>query len=72
MPGNGDLQMRATAVYHYADNGIVDSTKIPIGEQTPIACVSSYYDPTTKEKADASNNGKVYDFPGRLRVVLRI
>lgn len=65
MPKNGDLQMRATAVYHYADNGIVDSTKIPIGEQTPIACVSSYYDPTTKTTADASNNGKVYNFPGR-------
>ena len=65
MPKNGDLKMRATAVYHYADNGIVDSTKIPIGEQTPIACVSSYYDPTTKTTADASNNGKVYNFPGR-------
>ena len=65
MPKNGDLQMRATAVYHYADNGIVDSTKIPIGKQTPIACVSSYYDPTTKTTADASNNGKVYNFPGR-------
>ncbi|GDZ93682.1 hypothetical protein PA905_15220 [Planktothrix agardhii CCAP 1459/11A] len=66
MPGNGDLQMRATAVYHYADNGI-DLNKTPIIdiEQTPIACVSSYYDPTTKTTADASNNGKVYNFPGR-------
>ncbi|WP_254032159.1 hormogonium polysaccharide biosynthesis protein HpsA [Planktothrix agardhii] len=71
MPKNGDLKMRATAVYHYADNGIVDSTKIPIGEQTPIACVGSYYDPTTKTTADASNasnNGKVYNFPGRPSV----
>ena len=66
MPKNGDLKMRATAVYHYADNGI-DLNKTPIIdiEQTPIACVSSYYDPTTKTTADASNNGKVYNFPGR-------
>ncbi|MBW4668688.1 MAG: hormogonium polysaccharide biosynthesis protein HpsA [Cyanomargarita calcarea GSE-NOS-MK-12-04C] len=35
----GDLLMRATAVYHYVDN---------FGNaQTPIACVSSYYDPTS-------------------------
>ncbi|PMB49756.1 hypothetical protein CEN39_20335 [Fischerella thermalis CCMEE 5201] len=34
----GDLLMRATAVYHYKDNyGTA---------QTPIACVSTYYDPT--------------------------
>ena len=63
-----DLQMRATAVYHYADNGI-DLNKTPIDiEQTPIACVSSYYDPTTKTTADASNNGKVYNFPPRPSV----
>ncbi len=68
MPKNGDLKMRATAVYHYADNGIVDSTKIPIGEQTPIACVSSNYDPTTSETATASDNGDVYNFPGRPSV----
>ncbi|MBH8555072.1 hypothetical protein I8751_22525 [Nostocaceae cyanobacterium CENA357] len=66
----GDLLMRATAVYHY---------KISNGtDQTPIACVSSYYDPTTdvtsKNKSGLpwnaatggkSNNGIVYDFPGR-------
>jgi hypothetical protein len=68
MPKNGGLKMRATAVYHYADNGIVDSNKIPIGEQTPIACVSSNYDPTTKTTADASNNGNVYNFPPRPSV----
>ncbi|MGE5655420.1 MAG: hormogonium polysaccharide biosynthesis protein HpsA [Actinomycetota bacterium] len=33
-----DLRMRATAVYHYAQNADAD--------QKPIACVSSYYDPT--------------------------
>ncbi|AFZ27658.1 hypothetical protein Cylst_5658 [Cylindrospermum stagnale PCC 7417] len=34
----GDLLMRATAVYHFSDNAGI--------AQTPIACVSSYYDPT--------------------------
>jgi hypothetical protein len=68
MSKNGDLKMRATAVYHYADNGIVDTNKIPIGEQTPIVCVSSNYDPTTKTTADASNNGNVYNFPSRPSV----
>jgi len=36
------LLMRATAVYHYANNA--STTTNPI--QKPIACVSSYYDPT--------------------------
>lgn len=69
----GDLLMRATAVYHY---------KIDSGtDQDPIACVSSYYDPTNettvKNKVNVnggygvdttngrSNNGVVYNFPGR-------
>lgn len=86
----GDLLMRATAVYHY---------KITHGtDQTPIACVSSYYDPTnnitSRNKSGLtvtvppvppattpttatvnlpwnaatggrSNNGIVYNFPGR-------
>ena len=72
----GDLLMRATAVYHY---NISNGTN-----QTPIACVSSYYDPTNATTAKnkfalsqydvgygvdnvngKSNNGVVYDFPGR-------
>jgi len=69
----GDLLMRATAVYHYKVNHGRD--------QTPIACVSSYYDPsnatTAKNKINIdvgygvdttngkSNNGIVYPFPGR-------
>ncbi|MBU7582206.1 MAG: hormogonium polysaccharide biosynthesis protein HpsA [Nostoc sp. TH1S01] len=69
----GDLLMRATAVYHYkVDYGT---------DQEPIACVSSYYDSTdsTTEKNKVnkdggygidttngrSNNGVVYDYPGR-------
>jgi hypothetical protein len=43
------LQMRATAVYHYQDDSY-DPTK-PSEYQTPIACVSSYYDPTSETTA---------------------
>ncbi|MDZ8188356.1 MAG: hormogonium polysaccharide biosynthesis protein HpsA [Nostoc sp. ChiSLP02] len=67
----GDLLMRATAVYHY---------KIDYGvDQEPISCVSSYYDPsdenTAKNKINKdggygvdttngrSNNGVVYNYP---------
>jgi hypothetical protein len=73
--GKGSLLMRATAVYHYADNSG--------NAQTPIACVSSYYDPTSVMTAQnakdlpvsanpevlngippgKSNNGVVYDSP---------
>ncbi|MBD1806889.1 hypothetical protein H6F98_15690 [Microcoleus sp. FACHB-SPT15] len=65
----GDLQMRATAVYHYVDNRVEQEGDPP--NQTPIACVSSYYDPTNAETATdinaggKSNNGKVYNYPGR-------
>ncbi|MFB2772964.1 hormogonium polysaccharide biosynthesis protein HpsA [Pelatocladus sp. BLCC-F211] len=47
----GDLLMRATAVYHYKDNSGT--------AQTPIACVSSYYDPTdaTTNKNKTAING---------------
>ncbi|MEA5598948.1 hormogonium polysaccharide biosynthesis protein HpsA [Rivularia sp. UHCC 0363] len=49
----GDLLMRATAVYHYKDN----SGK----EQTPMACVSSYYDPTNANTAQ--NNSAAWKNP---------
>jgi hypothetical protein len=42
----GDLQMRATVVYHYTQNSSAQETKIDPA-MTPIACVSSYYDPST-------------------------
>jgi len=65
----GDLQMRATVVYHYT-NGDGDE---------PIACISSYYDPTNPTTATnsdivdvtngipegASNNGINYGVPAR-------
>ncbi|MEG4045002.1 hormogonium polysaccharide biosynthesis protein HpsA [Microcoleus sp. Pol17_C1] len=49
----GDLRMRATAVYHYADNGYnpdaITGTAQP--DQKPYACVSSYYDPSNASTA---------------------
>ncbi|WP_422665635.1 hormogonium polysaccharide biosynthesis protein HpsA [Anabaena sp. PCC 7938] len=39
------LRMRATAVYHYKSTGYNEDTPIP------IACVSSYYDPTSENLA---------------------
>jgi len=43
----GDLLMRATAVYHYRD----DDGDNQGDYQEPIACVSSYYDPSTETTA---------------------
>jgi hypothetical protein len=49
-PGNGqagqkgDLLMRASAVYHYARN--TDANELTSNQQTPIACISSYYNPS--------------------------
>jgi hypothetical protein len=45
----GDLLMRATAVYHYVDSSL-NPGDTP-DKQQPIACVSSYYDPTNKDTA---------------------
>ncbi|MEA5551286.1 hormogonium polysaccharide biosynthesis protein HpsA [Anabaena cylindrica UHCC 0172] len=39
------LRMRATAVYHYKSTGYNEDTPVP------IACVSSYYDPTSENLA---------------------
>ncbi|MEP6490563.1 hormogonium polysaccharide biosynthesis protein HpsA [Microcoleus vaginatus] len=46
----GDLRMRATVVYHYAQ---ASSPPVAKGEfnDTPVACVSSYYDPSTASTA---------------------
>jgi hypothetical protein len=57
----GDLVMRATAVYHFNDNAYNPGT--PTTYQTPIACVSSYYNPTSSTTAAASNNGVSYAKP---------
>lgn len=54
----GDLIMRATAVYHYRESsypnssGTVTTYPDPLSlAQKPIACVSSYYNPTTSTTA---------------------
>jgi type II secretory pathway pseudopilin PulG len=66
----GDLRMRATAVYHYAQNGY-DKAELalkPAGTQptqTPIACVSSYYDPSTD--STARNIDPLPDVSGVIR-----
>jgi hypothetical protein len=52
----GDLLMRATAVYHYT-SGATSSTTAQHTDREPIACVSSYYDPSVKSFVDANNNG---------------
>jgi type II secretory pathway pseudopilin PulG len=50
----GDLVMRATAVYHYAQSAD-DPTTPTVEEQVPIACISSYYDPSTPQTAENRN-----------------
>ncbi|PHM06225.1 hypothetical protein CK516_35130 [Nostoc sp. 'Peltigera malacea cyanobiont' DB3992] len=52
--------MRATAVYHYQSTGYNQATP------TPIACISSFYDPTNSTKAKNLNSlpsvtGFIYD-----------
>jgi|JFJP01.1.fsa_nt_gi Tfp pilus assembly protein PilX len=54
-PTKGDLQMRATVVYHYAQSSFSKELSEEANlkgvwtnvKQTPIACVSNYYDPST-------------------------
>ena len=43
----GDLRMRATVVYHYADTPPAKGKS----NDKPLACVSSYYDPSTASTA---------------------
>jgi hypothetical protein len=66
----GDLRMRASAVYHYADDGF-DATALasaPAGtqpDQTPFACVSSYYDPSDASTARNITTGTLPDVSGQ-------
>lgn len=67
----GDLVMRATAVYHYRDNGYRPDPNNPNlypvptnAPQTPIACVSSYYDPSTDVTARNAGGSGVWQPPG--------
>ncbi|UNU26279.1 hormogonium polysaccharide biosynthesis protein HpsA [Microcoleus vaginatus] len=52
--GKGDLRMRATAIYHYANNPSDQAGKLA---DTPLACVSSYYDPSYRY----SKGGTLFD-----------
>ncbi|TAE98090.1 MAG: hypothetical protein EAZ78_24790 [Oscillatoriales cyanobacterium] len=61
----GDLRMRATAIYHYADNPSDQRTENPsstpvtlVRADSPLACVSSYYDPSYRYKNAA---GTLFD-----------
>ncbi|NEO80897.1 hormogonium polysaccharide biosynthesis protein HpsA [Moorena sp. SIO4G3] len=56
-----DLLMRASAVYHYTENPEKDNPEKENFDQEPIACVSSYYDPTDEQSAQ--NNVDYYNFP---------
>jgi len=64
----GDLQMRATVVYHYKSSEGKD--------QTPIACISSYYNNTDDWTADNANgisdNGVNYPVPARATTDARL
>jgi type II secretory pathway pseudopilin PulG len=53
----GDLRMRASAVYHYANSGFNDTDPVP--DQIPFACVSSYYDPSNASTARNINTGNL-------------
>jgi len=63
----GDLRMRASAVYHYADNGFDPRALAPGTQpnQTPIACVSSYYDPSNASTARNITTGGLPDVSGQ-------
>jgi hypothetical protein len=66
----GDLRMRATAVYHYANNAFdpVALEAAPPGTQpvqTPFACVSSYYDPSNAYTARNISTGGLPDVSGQ-------
>ncbi|GGA38100.1 hypothetical protein CYANOKiyG1_56180 [Okeania sp. KiyG1] len=69
------LRMRATAVYHYAEEDTQEAGNPDNTAQTPFACISNYYDPTDdisalnqdglpwNEDVDGrSNNGIVYNY----------
>ncbi|MFN6496528.1 MAG: hormogonium polysaccharide biosynthesis protein HpsA [Nostoc sp. DedQUE01] len=60
----GDLVMRATAVYHYNFDSYAPTASTADDYQAPMACVSSYYDPTNKDTA--RNTGTLPDVSGEV------
>jgi len=63
-PTRGHLVMRATAVYHYNFDSYAPLATTADDYQTPMACVSSYYDPTNKDTA--RNISTLPDVSGEL------
>jgi hypothetical protein len=65
----GDLRMRATAVYHYANNAFdpvaLEAAPGTQPVQTPFACVSSYYDPSNASTARNISTGGLPDVSGQ-------
>jgi hypothetical protein len=61
--------MRASAVYHYANSGFNSDDPV---EQTPLACVSSYYDPSNASTArNISSPPLLDDVSGELAIGAR-
>ncbi|XZN90589.1 MAG: hormogonium polysaccharide biosynthesis protein HpsA [Microcoleus sp.] len=58
----GDLRMRATVVYHYANN---PPAKGELNDK-PLACVSSYYDPSNASTARNISTGSLPDVSGEV------
>jgi hypothetical protein len=54
----GDLRMRASAIYHYADNTSDQTAKLA---DTPLACVSSYYDPSYRYRRKIGGVDTLFD-----------
>jgi hypothetical protein len=54
----GDLRMRATAIYHYANNTSDQTAKLA---DTPLACVSSYYDPSYRYTKNIGGTNTLFD-----------
>ena len=63
-----DLLMRASAVYHYTKKPPGTDPETKNFDQEPIACVSSYYDPTDENSAknDVASGDPAWDTPDRF------
>jgi hypothetical protein len=56
----GDLRMRASAIYHYANNPSPGAQTDKLAD-TPLACVSSYYDPSYRYQKNIAGTDTVFD-----------
>jgi len=62
----GDLRMRATAVYQYSNgyDPVAQAAAGTLPTQAPLACVSSYYDPSNASTARNILTGNLPDVSG--------